>query len=184
MDILDRDLFDPNPTTPHHTSWTMALLGRIDKVMGAGVLDRPIFQLSEPEPPVASLKPDVLTEGIGQGKFDTLFDKPPDKLSELFRQAQNLPPKPTVELLSSSPFRPISSPLGYPTLAKLTHTAGQVTFTAELTTVGSISNIKFLDGHPLLKPGLEHDVASWKFPMEAAGQTIQATVEQDELHCA
>lgn len=105
-------------------------------------------------------------------------------LSELFRQAQNPPPKPTVELVSSSPFRPDSySPLGCPPLAKLTHTDGQVTFSAEVTPMGTISNPKFLNGHPLLKPGLEHDLASWKFPLEAAGQTIQATVDY-KMNCS
>ena len=184
MDILDRDIFDPNPTTPKHTSWTMALLGRIDKVMGAGVLDRPIFQLNEPpESPIANSEPDALAQDLSGGKFDTLFDKPPDKLSELLRQAQNPPPKPTVELVSSSPFRPISFPLGYPVLAKLTHTDGQVTFTAEVTPLGSVSNVKFLSGHPLLKPSLEHDIVSWKFPTEAAGQVIQATVEY-KMNCS
>src|SRR5215471_4708946 len=31
MDILDRDMFDPVPSTPEHTSWTMALLGHLDQ---------------------------------------------------------------------------------------------------------------------------------------------------------
>lgn len=42
-DILDRDMFDPSPKTPEHTSWTIRLLGRLDAAMGAGVLERPMF---------------------------------------------------------------------------------------------------------------------------------------------
>lgn len=179
MDVLDRDMFDPHPMTPQHTSWTMALLRRLDAALGDSVLDQPAFTLSEPaERPVPELKSDALLDDLGQGKFDTLFDKAPDKLSELFRQARNPPPQPTVELVSSSPFRPISlSPVGYPTLAKLTHTGGQVTFTVEVTADGGVSNFKILSGHPLLQKQVEAIVAGSRFPTEAAGQEIRATIE-------
>ncbi|MGJ5816004.1 hypothetical protein [Paludibaculum fermentans] len=41
MDILDRDMFDPAPKTPEHTSWTMGLIGRLDQLLGSLVMDRP-----------------------------------------------------------------------------------------------------------------------------------------------
>jgi hypothetical protein len=125
MDILDRDMFDAHATTPVHTSWTMALLGRVDRALGDGVMDQPAFTLSEPpKPPKPGVKANALLEGLGRGKFDALFDKAPDKLSELLRQAQNNPPKPSAELLSSSPFRPIyNAPLNFPPLAKMAHIA-------------------------------------------------------------
>ena len=47
MDILDRDMFDPPPNTPEHASWTMALLARLDRALGLGALERPIFALDE-----------------------------------------------------------------------------------------------------------------------------------------
>src|ERR1017187_4114557 len=53
MDILDRDMFDPHPTTPEHTSWTMALLGRLDQALGTSVMQRPMFAVSEPQKPPA-----------------------------------------------------------------------------------------------------------------------------------
>lgn len=157
----------------------MTLLRRLDTALGGNVLDEPAFTVSEPaERPVPEPKSNALLDDLGRGKFDTLFDKPPDKLSDLFRQARNPPAQPTVELLSSSPFRPISpSPLGYPTLAKRTHTGGQVTFTVEVTPDGSTSNFKILSGHRLLQKQVEATIAGWKFPREAAGQEIQATIE-------
>lgn len=48
MDVLDRDMFDPHPNTPQHTSWTMALLRRLDATLGGNVLDEPAFSVSEP----------------------------------------------------------------------------------------------------------------------------------------
>jgi hypothetical protein len=46
MDVLDRDMFDPHPITPQHTSWTMALLRRLDAALGGSVLDLPAFTVS------------------------------------------------------------------------------------------------------------------------------------------
>ena len=177
MDILDRDMFDPHPTTPEHTSWTMALLGRLDQALGTSVMQRPMFAVSEPQKPLPS-EPDVLLEDLRQGKFDTFFDGAPDKLSELVRQAQNPPPGPSVELLSISPFRPITyTPPTYPVLAKAAHMIGQVTFTAEVTPGGGITNTRFLSGQVLLQKAVEAAAASWKFPGEATGQKIRAALE-------
>jgi len=172
-------MFDAHAATPVHTSWTMALLGRLDRAVGDSVMDQPIFALSElPEPPKPEFKPNALLEDLAGGEFDALFDKPPDKLSELFRQAQNPPPKPRVELLSSSPFRPIyDAPLNYPVLAKLTHIGGHVTLTLTVTPDGGVSNVRFLSGHVLLQKGFEAAVTTWRFPREAVGQEIQATIE-------
>lgn len=38
IDILNRDMFDPQAGTPEHTSWTMALLGRLDRALGSSRL--------------------------------------------------------------------------------------------------------------------------------------------------
>ena len=46
-DILDRDMFDPAANTPEHTSWTMKLLSQMDKAVGPGVMDRPIFSIPD-----------------------------------------------------------------------------------------------------------------------------------------
>src|SRR6266480_2871928 len=52
-DILDKDMFDPKPNTPKHTSWTMQLLARLDEPFGPEVLDKPMFPtVVEEDPPV------------------------------------------------------------------------------------------------------------------------------------
>jgi hypothetical protein len=50
MDILDRDMFDPAPKTPGHTSWTMTLMGRLDQTVGHSVMEPPVFALAEQRP--------------------------------------------------------------------------------------------------------------------------------------
>jgi periplasmic protein TonB len=178
MDILDRDMFDPHPNTPEHTSWTVALLGRLDKALGNSVMDRPIFSVSEAPQPAPVSKSDALLNELARGEFDALFDKAPDKPSELFRQAQNPPPGPSVVLLSSLPYRPTSYTLPkYPPLARLAHVNGQVTFTVDVASDGSASNFKLLSGHALLRLAAQTAVADWKFPAEAAGKEIQAAIE-------
>ncbi|MBV8437119.1 MAG: hypothetical protein JOY95_06355 [Silvibacterium sp.] len=36
MNILDRDLFDSSPGTPKNTSWSMAVLAKLDQALGPG----------------------------------------------------------------------------------------------------------------------------------------------------
>jgi len=91
----------------------------------------------------------------------------PDKPSELFRQVRIAPVQPSVGLLSSSPFRPISYEVPpYPVLAKIIHISGSVTVTLHVNSDGSASNVGVLDGHSLLRS-----------LAEATGQAIQAVVE-------
>ncbi len=43
--ILEKDWFDKSPNTPKNTQWTLALLQRLDKAIGPGVMDKPIFAI-------------------------------------------------------------------------------------------------------------------------------------------
>ncbi len=158
MDILDRDMFDPVPNTPEHTSWTMALLGRLDQALGPGVLERPVFGLDVGNGrPTQPLSPAV--EDLRRGAFDALFKQAPDKPSELYLKAQNPPPLPTVTLTKMSPVRPISEALpGYPPLARMTGTSGVVSFTLEVAPDGTVKNFQLVDGHPLLRKAVEVEV--------------------------
>jgi TonB family protein len=178
-DILDRDMFDPNPRTPEHTSWSMTLLGRLDAAFGDTVMEQPILTaLGQPESRAAESKPTPLSEEVRQGRLDALFEKAPDRLSDVFRQSQLPPPAPpSVELLNSSPFRPIVFDLPkYPALANSARVDGEVTLTFDITADGGTSNLKILAGAPLLRGTVEAAVAGWKFPKEAAGQQVRATL--------
>ena len=91
-DILDKDMFDPAPNTPEHTSWTMQLLARLDNAVGPGVMERPIFPISEKEEPSATNSNSEALADVSSGKFDMLFQGAPDKPSELYHAAQIRPP--------------------------------------------------------------------------------------------
>jgi len=172
MDILDRDMFDPEPRTPQHRSWTMRLLVRLDQALGSNVLEQAIFPVPNSLEAPAQPPSDALVDKLKGGRFDSLFDKAPDQLSELFRQSQIPAPKPTTELISSSPFRPTFFPLPkYPPLTRLTNTPGQVTIEARVNEVGEVLDTRILNGHPLLKIAAEAAVKDWKFPADAAGRS-------------
>lgn len=176
MDILDRDLFDPNPKTPEHTSWTMSLLNRLDGTLGDTVMERPMFSFGDPQS-LPEGHPDRIVGDIQRGKYDGFFAKAPDKLSQLAHDALIPPPIPTVELLSSSPFRPIAfEPPAYPLLAKAARVEGDVSFTLDLNADGTAENLRILSGPALLRATVEQTVARWKFPEGAAGLEIQATL--------
>jgi TonB family protein len=177
MDILDRDMFDPNPGTPQHTSWTMSLLDRLDAKLGDRVMDRPMIDIAAPRSVLPEGSPDPVMEEIQSGKYDDFFGKAPDKLSQLAHDAQIPLPIPTVELLNSSPFRPIAfDPPAYPMLAKLARVEGEVTVRFAVDAEGGTENPEFLSGPRLLRGTVEQTVAAWKFSKEAAGQQVQATL--------
>ncbi len=178
MDILDRDMFDPHPVTPEHTSWTMDLLGRLDRVLGSTIMDRPAFTVSEALRPPSRHHTSPLLGELEKGTLDSLFDRGSQTPSELFRQAQNPPPGPTVELTNISPFRPVVYELPkYPPLARAAHVGDQVRLTVVVQTDGHTSPPNFLSGNPLLRGAVAASVASWRFAPEAVGREMQVTIE-------
>ena len=177
MDILDRDMFDPHPVTPERTFWTMALLNRLDKLLGSAVMDRPVFTLSEISPP-GKPEPSPLLKDLENGKFDGLFDRGSYRPSELFRQAQIPLAKPTVEVTSISPFHPsIYEAPQYSPLARAAHIEGQVTLTLMVKSDGHVASTSFLSGNPILRSAVAAGVAKWTFPVGAAGQDVHVAVD-------
>lgn len=180
MDILDEDMFDPAAHTPVNTSQTMDLLSKLDKALGGGVLDRPMFDLS--------YKPSTKehSEAIDQlraGDFDNLFPSDPDKPSQLYTEAQRVYPAPTITLVSASPIAPISPKFPpYPPIARYAHIQGKVGFELTVSSSGTASGVKFLSGPKMLESFTELALSKWTFPQEADGKTIQGTIDF-ELNC-
>jgi hypothetical protein len=184
MDILDRDMFDPHAGTPEHTSWTMALMGRLDQALGSNIMERPAFTLSG-ESRQLSPKPQSspMLEDLERGTFDALFDRGSYRPSELYRQARNPPPEPSVELVSSSPFRPSTYTLPkYPPIARAAHVSGQVTFTVSVESDGHPSPPSFLSGNPLIQRAVTASISDWTFPTEATGEDVRVTI-QFNMNC-
>jgi len=177
MDILDRDMFDPTPRTPEHTSWTMKLLGKLDSILDDRVMDRSIFEPPKPQELFPSDNRAPLVENIRQGKYDDLFGKVPDKLSQLLLASSVKPATPSVDLLSSTPFRPIAFDLpAYPRLATMVRAEGEVNIKFDVNAEGGVANLEFLSGQPLLRGTIEQSVKRWSFPREAVGREIRATL--------
>jgi len=177
-DILDKDVFDPLPNTPQHTSWTMQLLGRLDQAVGPGVMDKPMLptlagvEASGTVPEAANLRE------LGGGEYDGLFPTTTDKPSGLYRSAQVKPPAPSVRLVSSAPFAPaVFVQPDYPPIARAAHIEGAVSFTLEVGADGHASNLAFQSGNQFLRPAVERAAGGWRFPSSASGQRLQATIE-------
>jgi len=177
-DILDKDMFDPKPNTPKHTSWTMQLLAHLDQPFGPGVLDKPMFSaVVEEEPPVKDEQSSPILLDLSAGKYDVLFKDAPDRPSDLYRAAQIKPAIPSVHLQSSTPFQPIQPILPkYPPIARVAHVEGAVTFKIAVDANGGVRDITFDSGSPLLRGVVKEAVSSWRFTEEAFNQQVQATV--------
>ncbi len=176
-DILDRDMFDPTPKTPEHTAWTMRLLSRLDQLAGPGVIDRPVFPISENR--TSDKFPDSPNlRDLGEGKYDALFAGAPNKPSDLYRAAQVPTPQPIVRLLRSLPAEPeVLTMPEYPVLARRTGVEAEVELTVDIDTNGNVTNVTVERGHALLRDAAKEAASTWKFPREVPGLQIHATVE-------
>ena len=149
MDILDRDLFDPAPGTPPNTSWTMEVLADLDKVIGQGVWDKPMFSMAAaPQPRV----PD--TELVGEiraGKYDDFFDQ--EHVSAIVLDADKpAQPPPGVSIESVMPSAPLKSKLPlYPPIAKAARVQGEVEATFDIRADGTVANLAVVSGPRMLQ---------------------------------
>ncbi len=177
-DILDRDLFDAAAKTPEHTSWTMALLARVEQVIGPGVMNKPVFPTSEKEEPSATgLDPSTLRD-VGAGRYDLLFPGGKTKPSELYNAAQNPPPGPNIRLVSSVPFSPtVFVQPDYPPLARLAHITGIVSFQIQVDVNGDATDLTFRNGNPILQSAVKNAVSRWKFSSDATNHLVEAAFE-------
>lgn len=176
-DILDRDMFDAAPKTPEYTSWTMRLLERIDKAVGPGVMEQPIFRdFGAEKPSVQGTKSDAL-EDIKIGKYDALFQGAPDRPSDLYRLALTKSAIPNAQLVSSTPFEPdVFVEPKYPPIAKAARVEGSVVFRFKIDANGNTVGLSFDSGPVMLQGAVKDAVNGWKFYKATDGQEIQATV--------
>lgn len=173
--ILDKDMFDPSPHTPNHTSWTMRVLTRMDRALGSSVMEQPVFPLTNGSKPLPD-RSEMLGD-LAAGKYDALFQGSPHKASQLYRMAQEPPRTPDVEVKMTPSVRPevLAMPV-YPAIARIARVEGTVIVTFRVSGDGSTAALIFRNGHPILRAAVERAAAVWKFPKEAAGQEFQATV--------
>ncbi len=181
MDILDRDLFDPRPQTPENTSWTMSLLGELDKALGPGAMDKPMFSLGNTARPGV---PDTeLVRAIRDSKFDELFDKEHTVSKVVFDADKPPPPPPSVEIENVTPIAPISPKLPiYPPIAKAARVEGRVTVTFDVSVEGKVQNIVVVDGPKMVELGVKDAVTGWSFPQSAWGMSGHAAIRFN-LNC-
>ncbi|HEY2467574.1 MAG TPA: energy transducer TonB [Terracidiphilus sp.] len=183
MDILDRDLFSSSPRTPENTSWSMAVLQKLDGALGPGVMKKPIFpvETDQPEQPARS----NLTDQLLDGTFDSLFG-PQVKVSAIAQEAtKGPPPPPTIQIESVSPIAPIEAELPkYPPIAKLARLEGLVEATFDVAEDGVVKNISFVNEPRLrmLQPAVSESLSKWKFPQSAWGRSEKSSI-RFQLNC-
>lgn len=180
MDVLDRDLFDSAPNTPANTSWTMGVMGELDKALGRGVWDRPMFNLGTSK---ASKPPGTeLVRAVREGKFDGLFGKE-QHVSQIALEADEPVGKPPAVVIESvTPIGPISPRLPiYPPIAKAAHVGGLVAATFEISAEGKVGKVA-IEGPKMLQQAVGDAVSGWQFPRSIWGKSAQARIRFD-LNC-
>lgn len=175
MDILDRDIYDPaHAKTPEQTSWTMRLLDRLDTALGPGAMQKPIFATADPTSPPS--RESVLLRELAAGRFNDLFPRTTWVLSDLYRQAMQPPPQPSVYVISREPPPVASEAPVYPPLARVANISGRVKFTATLGADGHPTEIQ-AEGHPLLKQSVRDAVSGWVYANTPPGRSVGGVIE-------
>ena len=182
-DILDRDWFAANPDTPKNTSWTMQLLANLDNIAGPTVMDKPAFGGVDPLGQAMHLTDPITHQNLSSGKYDELFAAAPDRASVLYKESLIAPPKPTVQLVSSSPASPTVSKLpAYPRLPVLAAHEGSTSVTMAVDQQGNVSGIIIYQGSKLFEAAVRDAVKDWKFPPDPNVNQVSATIEF-KLNC-
>lgn len=178
-DILDRDMFDPAARTPARTSWTMQLVGRLDKAAGPGVMEKPMFPVSDDKATALVDLSSPVFQDLSAGKYDALFVGASEKASDLFRASQTPPPPPpTVRLVSSKPVAPITFvPPAYPVIARMAQVGGTVTFHVTVDSDGNAIALLIDSGPGLLWNVVQRSTGNWKFAKQDAGKQVEMTIE-------
>jgi TonB family protein len=183
MDILDRDIYAKDPKTPRQTSWTMSVLDQLDKALGPGVPDKPIFNLKETDPVPAKPPESETIRALRDGQFDSLFGSSV-KVSDIYRQALEPRRLPNVVFGGSSPDVPVSFTMPkYPPIARAAHVEGTVTFTLDVASGGRVTNLSYVSGPKLLwNPAATDVINGWEFRPDAIGHHVQASIAY-RLNC-
>lgn len=178
-DILDRDMFDPAPNTPKNTSWTMLLLEKLDKSLGPGVMDKPIFQMPSDKDASELKTPKLVSlKEVEAENYDLLFRGAPDKPSDLYKSSLMPAVRASVRLVSGAPISPkeFVAPV-YPPIAKLSRVEGKVEIQLKIGSDGRVTSVDWKSGHALLRKATEEAASKWIFPPEAAGQEVAVVLE-------
>ncbi len=181
--VLEQDWFEKFPNTPKNTLWTMTLLDRLDKAVGPGVMEKPMFPTAEAAEQSDQVLDSEIRTNLASGKYDGLFEGARDKPSDLYVAAQKRPAVPTVRVVSIEPLAPelLVQPK-YPAIGRLAHIEGSVSVSFEVGFNGAPMNLLLESGSKFLYAPVENAVNGWRFPERASGQKIHATFQFD-LNC-
>jgi hypothetical protein len=175
--------FNPAAVPPKGTSTMLQLLKRLEDALGPGVMEKPVLDFSHDQEASASSADPELFDRIGNGEYDDLFRKAPEKPSDLYRAAHASPLKPTVRLATIIPSEPeVAVMPAYRRLAEVAKIAGEVTFGAQVNQEGKLVNVVFLTGNRFLQAAVGDAIKSWKFPRDSSSQQIRASISF-ELNC-
>lgn len=163
-ELLDEELFERSAKTPQNTSWTMAVLGQIDANLGPGVMEKPAFSFSTPDTAFKKPPESAMLESLRSGKYDGLFNSE-KKLSQLYREALEPFPEPSVKILEMTPARPVSAePPSYPPIARAAHVDGEVLVSFDVSPAGKVEKLSFESGPELLRSAVSTAAMKWQFP--------------------
>lgn len=175
-ETLDKVMSRPVLHMPEHVSWTTLLFERMDQGLGKTVFDLvpPLLKMPDHAGDESRLR---TLRAVSEGTYDELFQGASERPSNLYRLSQTVPAHPAVELVSALPIQPEAFALPvYPQLARQARVWGSVSFKFDVNSDGVPANLTIESGPPMLREAVMRAVSVWRFPNDASGQQIQATI--------
>jgi len=182
INIMDQDIYGSRTPTPQNTSWSMRVLSTINQALGPASESKPIFQVAVAQHREVPQTP--LVEAIREGKYDGLFGENSGVSKIIVEAEQPPPPKPSVQVLSVTPFFPVTPEApNYPPIAIAARVEGIVHASFNVTSDGRAENITFDEPRlPMLQGAAREAMSQWTFPQLAWGQSGRVAI-QFALNC-
>lgn len=181
--VFDYDWFDEHPNTPQNTRGMAVLVGHLNEQLETRALDKstgiPALMknagVTHPDRIPSSSEDDVAA-----GKYDDLLLAGDEKISDIYRQAQESAPNPRVTLHHSGLSAPeVFVAPEYSPPAKSLHFEGFVNFPVDVDRDGVPSNPDLRSCPPYLRENIEKAVLQWRFQKSEIPYRVNVSLHFD-----
>jgi hypothetical protein len=181
--VFDHDWFDEHPNTPANTRGMALLVAHLNEQLETRSMEKPtgtsalLRNTGESHP---DRIPSSNENEIAAGKYDDLFPTSEEKISEIYRQAQEPAPNPRVTLRHAGLSAPeVFVAPEYSPIAKLVHYQGSVNFPVDVDRDGVPSNPDLHSCPPFLRENIEKAVLQWRFQKSETPYRVDVSLHFD-----
>lgn len=181
--VFDHDWFDEHPNTPKSTRAMDLVVAQLNEHLETRAVDKSTTMAALTQN-AGEAHPDHIPSSseseVASGKYDDLFPASDEKISDIYRQAQEPAPNPQVTLYHSSLSAPeVFVAPEYSPLAKLVHYQGFVNVGVDVDRDGVPSNPDLHSCPPFLRANVEKAILQWRFQKSEVPYHVDVSLHFD-----